>query len=442
MVVLQPTPVTLSIGMHRHVALLVTGLLVWNPLARAGVAGPELPSASLSSVQSAGQTGATPADPQWIRIAIARNQPQVDLAIQGPFRIIALQTPARLPSDGAGGADPLREGPHLPRVAVRAHPNGIQVGEQLFPSVGVRVEPSQDAAITLNGQRLRGTIDILRQANLTLLVINYVGLEEYLQGVVSKEAPYYWPIEALRAIAIAARTYTLFQRLTKASVDYDVTGDVLSQVYGGKAGERWRTSRAVKSTKGLIMLSDGKVFPAFYHSTCGGLTERGSVMGSFEGVEPLRGGIVCPYCAASPFYRWTQRLTKADVSWAVKQQGRGSLWPVEDLTVVERTPTGRAARVQIRGAQRSLILTGYDFRQLLGFERIRSTAFSIVPQDDAFVIEGRGWGHGVGLCQWGSAELARRGLTAQEILAVYYPRTELVRIGESVVMPIVVEGGH
>ena len=371
------------------------------------------------------------ADPQGIRIAVAQHQPHVELAIHGHFRIMSLQT-----------SDALREGPHLSSVSVQAKPQGILVGEQLFPFAAVRVEPARDASITLNGQRLRGTVEIRRETDSSLLVINRVGLEDYLRGVIAKEAPFYWPPEALRTMAIVARTYTLFKRLSNVTGDFDVTADVLSQVYGGKTAERGPTNQAVDDTEGLILLYQGQVFPAFYSSTCGGMTEHASVMGPFH-LEPLRGHMACSFCVSSPFYRWQRHLTKEDLAWAVKQQGRGSISPVEGFEVASYTDTGRVASVRIRGVSRTLLLTGHEFRQLLGFERIRSTAFAIVPDADGrgFVIQGRGWGHGVGLCQWGAAELARRGLSAQEILAVYYPGAVVARLGETVIQPIPVQGG-
>jgi stage II sporulation protein D len=152
-------------------------------------------------------------------------------------------------------------------------------------------------------------------------------------------------------------------------------------------------------------------------------------MGPYD-IEPLRGNIRCAFCALSPFYRWERRLTKADVSWALKKNRRASLWPVERLEVSERTMTGRLAKIRIRGKRHYVTLSGYDFRSLFGFDGIRSTAFSIVPDGDGFVLQGRGWGHGVGLCQWGAAELARRGLSAKEMLAFYYPDTRVVRLDE------------
>ncbi|MBI4342332.1 MAG: SpoIID/LytB domain-containing protein, partial [Candidatus Omnitrophica bacterium] len=186
-------------------------------------------------------TAAQPS-PEWIRVAVIRADPQVNLQIYGRFSIVALHTGA-----------PIQQGRRLPPVAVRAVQEGIALGDQILPVFGVRIEPERSATISLNGRRLRGTLEIVRQQNLTLLIINHVALEDYLRGVLSKEAPDYWPEEALKAIAIAARTYAVYQRLTKTQVDYDVTGDVMSQDYGGKTAEKAATTRAVKATAGLIL---------------------------------------------------------------------------------------------------------------------------------------------------------------------------------------------
>lgn len=377
----------------------------------------------------AASAGAQPS-PEWIRVAVSQSDPQVTLQIHGRFTMSALHT-----------GEPIREGRRLASVAVRALPEGLAVGEQVVPYVGVKIEAESDAAISLNGKRLRGTIEIVRQQNLTLLVINHVALEDYLRGVLSKEAPDYWPLESLKAIAIAARTYALYQRLTKTESAFDVSGDVMSQDYGGKTAERANTTRAVKATQGLILTTDGALFPPFYHSTCGGKTEHARVMGSFD-VAPLQGGVACTLCSASPFYRWQRRLTKADVNWALRHSAHGAVGPVLEMRVTQRTPTGRAQTITIRGRNRSVALTGYEFRALFGFERIRSPQVTIQARGDTFFIDGSGWGHGVGLCQWGAAELARRGFSARETLAYYYPGATLTSVSELERTPIrVIDAG-
>ena len=367
-------------------------------------------------------------DPTRIRVAVVQNQPGVALSIHGRYQVVALTSGALL-----------QDGLWLGQSEIRATPDGMLINGRYLPREGVQIQPARDATIDLNGQRLRGTVEIRQQNDNALLVINHIGLEDYLRGVLSNEVPHYWSKEALRAVAIAARTYALYQRLSKAAIDFDLSSDVLSQVYGGKSSEKGPTSRAVKDTEGLILVYGEWVFPTFYNSTCGGLTESGSVMGPYR-LAPLTGGVQCALCSASPFYRWTRSLTPGDIAWALKRQGRESMWPVSDIRVVETTPFGRAAKIRITGGTGSLVLTGFEFRRLFGFDRIRSTAFTIRPGDEGkFVLEGQGWGHGVGLCQWGAAELARRGLSAREILSFYYPAAKLVRLGELPIQPIPVE---
>ncbi len=353
---------------------------------------------------------------EWIRVAVSRDAPEVQLQIQGRYTLFALHTNS-----------PIRAGERLLTVPVRAVPQGLSLGSEVIPYVGVRIEPERQAAINLNGKRLRGTVEIVRQKDQTLLVINHLPLEDYLRGVLSKEAPDYWPPEALKAIAIAARTYALYQRLTKEQVDYDVTGDVMSQDYGGRSAEKVNTTRAVKATEGRILLYRGRLFPSFYHSTCGGMTEHARVMGPFD-LEPLQGGVVCRFCDASPFASWQRRLTREDIAWALHKSPLGSVGWVKDLKVTRRTASGRVSEIVIVGSRRSVRLSGHDFRSLFGFDRLRSSLFSVAAVPDGFVLEGRGWGHGVGMCQWGAAELARRGFAAQEILAYYYPRVDVVDV--------------
>jgi stage II sporulation protein D len=364
-----------------------------------------------------------------IRVAVVREDPQIALQVYGRFRVRAVQTGATV-----------QEGRRLPETAVKAMPQGLAFGEQLLPVPAVRIEPASDAAISVNGRRLRGAVEITRQRNQKLLVINHVALEDYLRGVLSKEAPDYWPEEALRAIAIAARTYAVYQRFSKAAAPYDVTADVMSQDYGGRSAEKHATTRAVKATSGLILMYHGGLFPTFYHSTCGGTTEHARVMGKYD-IIPLQGGLKCDYCTASPFYAWQRHLTREDVNWALHKSHYGSIGKIRDMRVTKTTASGRVQEVTITGAKRALKMTGYDLRALFGFDRIRSPLLTIEPTADGFMINGHGWGHGVGMCQWGAAELARRGISAPEILRWYYPESDLVSVKDLANQHVTIIGG-
>ena len=374
---------------------------------------------------------AQPPNAELIRVAVSRGQPEVELEVDGRFVM-----------SGLASRSPLEQGKRLKPLAVRAIPEGLAIGTRTLPLPGVRIEPQRGATIRLNGSQFHGLLEIHRQQDETLLVINHLPLEAYLRGVLSKEAPDYWPSEALKAVAIAARTYAVYQRYSKAEQAFDVTSDVMSQDYGGKSAEKAATSRAVEETAGWILLYHDVLFPAFYHSTCGGVTEHARVMGKGFTIEPLQGGVRCSFCAASPFHTWRRRLTKADVNWALKKSRHGTVGAVRELRVTRRASSGRAEQIAITGATRTLLLSAYEFRQVFGFDRIRSPLFSVLTEGDDFIIDGHGWGHGVGLCQWGTAELARRGVSAPEILAYFYPGAQLVHVSELAHRPItVLQGG-
>ena len=192
-----------------------------------------------------------------------------------------------------------------------------------------------------------------------------------------------------------------------------------------------------RSLVGLAVLGGMAAGGVWWYRTT---TEHARVMGPFD-LEPLQGGVVCDFCSASPFYRWQRRLTKADLGWALKKSPHGSIGLVRDLRVTTRTASGRAEQITIIGVKRNVEMTGFDFRALLGFARIRSPQFTISRVADSFVLQGAGWGHGVGMCQWGAAELARRGYTAEEILAYYYHNTDVVHVQDLSRRPITVIGG-
>jgi stage II sporulation protein D len=299
-------------------------------------------------------------DPHWIRVMLATDQPTVEIEVDGPVKLWDAQA-HRLLGNGA----------YLPQTIVRADREGIYFGSQFYPAAKVHLVATQEAGIRLNGVRLRGSLEISRQSSLQVRAINIVPLEEYLRGVLSKEAPDYWPAEALKAIAIAARTYAVHRRYLNAAQDYDVTSSVMSQEYGGRSAEKHATTEAVAATQGTILLYAGQIFPTFYHSSCGKVTENGQVMGKEYNIPPLQGGVPC-YGEASPFYSWKRRFTPEDINWVLHKSSFGTVGAVQDLRIDRYTPLGRVEQITVVGNQRELPLKGYDFRSLFGFEKLRS----------------------------------------------------------------------
>lgn len=199
-----------------------------------------------------------------VRIAILKDVDDVIVRMRGRYKIID-------PSNGRI----LEEGRRLQAIRIVPDRQGIQIGRTQYAIQQVRLVPGRDVGIQSgrHDKRYRGTIDIIRNGQGRLLVVNRLGLEDYVRGVLYHEVSHRWPMAVLKAQAVAARTYVIYQMRAKKFEAYDVTSDIYSQVYGGRSAERYRTNLAVKRTRGQILRFRGKVLPAYYHATCGGFTE-------------------------------------------------------------------------------------------------------------------------------------------------------------------------
>jgi stage II sporulation protein D len=258
---------------------------------------------------------------------------------------------------------------------------------------------------------------------LTLNLINNVELENYLYGVLYHEVSHRWPIEVLKAQSIAARTFALHQREQSKLAPYDLRNDIYSQMYGGKTSEKWSTTRAVNLTKGKVLVYNGGLLPAYYHATCAGRTEDASNLWNID-LAPLK-GVECKYCKDSPHYKWHKEISLWEIENRLKANDY-NIGKIASLNILSRNKSGRVDKLEIKGESgASLILTGKDFRQMIGPNDVRSTNFTISLKWEHAIFDGYGWGHGVGLCQWGAYGLGRRGKKAEEILKFYYPGTEI-----------------
>ncbi|MBX9940451.1 MAG: SpoIID/LytB domain-containing protein [Candidatus Obscuribacterales bacterium] len=267
--------------------------------------------------------------------------------------------------------------------------------------------------------------------------INLLPVEDYLLSVVPSEVPRSWPDEALKAQAVAARSYAYANLNKNQKLGFDVRDTVDDQVYLGVQSESEETNRACAETRGIVLKHNGKVISAFFHSTSGGTTEVSeSVWG--KPLPYLKS--VYDYDDESPHFNW-QREVKVQTLTNLLQQasgpqsnGSGSISPpvspllsdgssrserVLALLVVSRYP-GEAKRVKnlmVVGESRIRLLSGAEARRLFN---LPSTQFSVYQNGDAFIFGGRGFGHGLGLSQWGAKALADRGYNAAQILSYYY----------------------
>lgn len=249
-----------------------------------------------------------------------------------------------------------------------------------------------------------------------LLLINDVPLEAYVSGVVSAEMPETWPLSTLRAQAVLARTLALKGGDHPGGALCDLTH---CQAYAGKRNAE--ASQAAAETRGQVLTYRGGLIQPLYHSTCGG--ERISNATAFGGAAlPYLLDGADPYCGESPHAEpWSVRVLESELA------GVFGLPRLRELDVRVRSDGGWVSRIALDGRT----MTGYRFWQSIGRELgwgvLKSMRFSVRREGNAFVFEGRGLGHGVGLCQWGAKGQADKGIPYARILASYFPGTAIAR---------------
>ena len=259
-------------------------------------------------------------------------------------------------------------------------------------------------------------------------------LEDYVAGVVAGEMPSSFPPEALEAQAVAARSYALTRKLEaqRTGKPWDIGAGVLAQVYQGRHSPAARA--AADATLGEVLVLGMEPVEAYFHSVCCGQTESG--LAALGRDLPYLAPVDCGGCDDVPGAHWRRELSAAELG---RVAGLGG--PADAVRVASRTQTGRAERIEITRGDRSAMLAAADLRQRLGFARLPSLAFEVAPStalrpstssgaqgERGFAFEGSGLGHGAGMSQHGAAAMARTGKTYREILAHYYPGTEVVKM--------------
>lgn len=303
--------------------------------------------------------------------------------------------------------------------------------------------------LRINGKAYRGSGEILRDRT-GLTVVNRLGMESYLLGVVSAEMGRRNAAEqaALRAQAVVSRTYAMRNLRRWRSQGFDLYATVSDQAYGGVGAETAEGWAAVRETRGRLLIHDGAIAEAFYFSTCGGRTADGYEV--FRGASRpyLRSGSDMAangvaYCSISPRYRWHEEWTGESLRTIlarrlpeVTRRPLGPVHQVADIRVAQRSGSGRVDQLAVSTGGTEVRVDGQsNIRQVLRTptgDLLRSTAFTLRAEGAGrnvthLTADGMGAGHGVGLCQWGAVGRARAGQSYQQILAAYFPGTRLER---------------
>lgn len=375
---------------------------------------PHRPTLLFSALILAILAGPVRAAEPVVRVQVLDSTPSIRVTVEGPCRIFAGDDEALWKA-----LDDFRW------QLIQPTADGLRVGASTLTgskASQVRIMPVEREMIFLNGVRHRGSVTILRQNADSLQINNDVPLERYLLGVVPREVDAKWPMATLEAQAIVARTFTLRQIQDRAGYPFDVTMK-WPQLYGGLLGERLRATQAVEATRGLVVTAGGQLVVTYYHTVCGGRTEEADAVWPAAKSPALR-SVECGYCRRAPQFRWTTILTADEVVRALAGAGV-EVGPVTELATDLRNRSGRVTTVAVRGLDGSSTISALQLRAAIGPNRLRSTNFTARREEDRWVFDGVGWGHGVGLCQWGACTLGQRQQTARQILKLYYPGTEV-----------------
>lgn len=320
------------------------------------------------------------------------------------------------------------------------------VGEGRYETLTF-VSVTENRFVTVEGHPYRGTIEVFRSDD-GLIVVNELGVEQYLRGVVPAELGQRAREQAaLEAQAVASRTYALKNLGRFAADGFDLQAGVSDQAYGGVAAETAASSDAVAETAGMVLTFRGQLITAFFHSTCGYATA--SADEAFDTVRPQPylqsvsdrrpGGF---YCDISPHFRWTVEWDGATLRDVLQRTvprvigvEKAVLGDIESIGVRRTGPSGRATEVGIRVDEGEILVFAPYLRSVfttpdgrpLGSTAIQLSSERVDGHVARLIAHGAGWGHGVGMCQWGAIGRARAGQEASTILTTYFPGATIER---------------
>jgi stage II sporulation protein D len=268
-------------------------------------------------------------------------------------------------------------------------------------------------------------VHIRSQKNGKSEVVLHVNIEDYLKIVLPSEMPETWPIEALKAQAIASRSYVEAQMQNSLKNDWDVESTIMDQVFDLKHSRSRdqipeSVQKAVNQTMGAILIDKkNQTARAYFHADCGGATETAfHVWRTKDGTRSVQD----KSCPTSPNSQW-------EISFTGEELTNKLQIPVLDLKVASYSPSKRVSTLYVKTAKfESELWSGEKLRRAIGFTVLKSTKFQIRKEEDRYFFRGKGYGHGVGLCQWGARQLALQGKTHEEILSHYYPQYSLKMI--------------
>ncbi|MBU2574542.1 MAG: SpoIID/LytB domain-containing protein [Elusimicrobia bacterium] len=342
-----------------------------------------------------------------IRVAIARNTPRFTLKTSNRVYAIEIRT---------GQKYMLLENSSYEIRYI--DPSRLALAGTTLESPVKLLSSDGGEKVKLNGRFYKGDIFIKTAPVEKLEVIEQLSIEDYLCGVLGVEMSPDWPLEALKAQAVASRTYAL--KNINPKKDYDLTDGAEMQVYSGAAAVNSRIIKAVNSTRGEVLTYKRKLITAFFHACCGGHTTSAGAAWSGASIKPLA-GVRDPFCSNSRHFRWDFYITARDLLAFIQKRGSTAL-KIKGVRIYKKDRSGRARTLRFTTDAGSVTVPASDLRKRFGASDIRSTFITRVTRaGGGYKFKGKGWGHGVGMCQDGARQMALNGKNYKRILKHYYP---------------------
>lgn len=311
------------------------------------------------------------------------------------------------------------------------------ISDKVFHADAFILQPAEnEEALMFNGHSYKGKLNLIKLGN-SIGIINHLKLEDYVKGVVSREMPIGKNFEALKAFSICVRTYTL-NKITEGKSLYDLYDDTRDQVYGGVNAENPLSNKAVEETENKILTYDGKIATIFYHSTCGGHTEAAHNIFTNKEI-PYMTGIEdgnSAYCNISPKFEWEESYGSQDLIKRLKKSKllKNGNYKLENVYINSRFSSGRVKEMIFEvlnedNQDKNVSIFGNEIRSVIRTANNKnilwSTFFDVSFDGKVIEISGKGFGHGVGLCQYGAISLSRKGWSYDDIIEHYFPGTEI-----------------
>jgi len=273
----------------------------------------------------------------------------------------------------------------------------------------------------LNGSKYRGNLALYIEDG-TLNAIEDFTMEDYLYGVVGMEMSGSSPIEALKAQAVAARTFAYYEMSSKSTKEYDMDNLPQAQAYSGMESENPNSIDAVNLTFGEIMRYKGQPIFAAFSANCGGYTEDNKEVFGYK--LPYLQAVPCPFCKGYQHSSWQEEIQTSYIIERLKKKGFDAK-TISSIEITDTSKAGRVKQIAIITDKGKIKMTTNDFRLTLGSDKFKSARFTTRSKGANILFTGRGWGHGVGMCQDGADNMARVGNSYRRILTRYYAGIEL-----------------